>query len=163
MFPVLEIPYSNDFEPPVELTLLLPFLNDEQHLDLSLNPIHSAYLTPLSLPGSRLEHLVLDETGVDSGLGEVLVGCKNLDTLSLKASKVDGQFVRPSRERQLKSMLMFISSLVPVPSLFRILQACPRISTLDLTSVRGVPLLQRRNFFQASSASLILLQKMTLS
>ncbi|KAL7417586.1 hypothetical protein BDY24DRAFT_411557 [Mrakia frigida] len=81
-----------------------------RHLDLSLNPIHSAYLTPLSLPGSRLEHLVLDETGVDSGLGEVLVGCKNLDTLSLKASKVD------------------------VHSLFRILQACPRISTLDLTS-----------------------------
>ena len=124
----------------------------EQHLDLSLNPINSSYLTPLSLPGSRIEHLVLDETGVDSGLGEVLVGCKNLDLLSLKASKVDGELHRPYLEA--KANLMNSTSLSStVPCLFRILQACPRISTLDLTSVRGVPLLQRRNFFQVSRTS----------
>lgn len=85
---------------------------------------------------------------MDSGLAEVLLGAPALETLSLKGSRVDCE--DPFRSLALSQESADI--LVAAVSMFRVLDRCPALLTLDLTGTRGVPLKDRRRFFDVSSS-----------
>ena len=60
-----------------------------QHLDLSLVPLRSDYLSAFASPAtSPVCELVLDETGVDADVSSALSGCSSLEVLRIKNSKV---------------------------------------------------------------------------
>ncbi|THH21456.1 hypothetical protein EW146_g89 [Bondarzewia mesenterica] len=72
----------------------------------------------------RLEELILNNTGVDDEASGHIASCPSLETLELAGTK-------------------FTSA-----GLFPILDACPMLTKLDLTSCRGVRVVDRRRFFQ---------------
>lgn len=93
---------------------------------------------------------MLDETGMDSGLGDVLLGASKLESLSLKGSKVDGALISAPLTSS-TSMLMYPLRL-QVLCMFKVIERCPALTKLDLTSVRGIPLRDRRSFFDVRPA-----------
>ncbi|KAF9270406.1 RNI-like protein [Marasmius fiardii PR-910] len=73
---------------------------------------------------SMIERLLLNHTGVDDAASASISCCHNLITLELSGTKFTND------------------------GLFPILDACSRLEHLDLTSCRGVPVWDRRQFFQ---------------
>ncbi|GJE86055.1 LRR-repeat protein [Phanerochaete sordida] len=79
----------------------------------------------LDAPESPLRVLNLNNTGVDDAAAPYISTCKSLETLEVGGTR-------------------FTSD-----GLFDILDGCPVLQRLDLTSCRGVPIAQRRSFFEA--------------
>ncbi|KAG7099403.1 hypothetical protein E1B28_001256 [Marasmius oreades] len=75
-----------------------------------------------------LERLLLNQTGVDDGASASICSCRNLVNLGLSGTR--------------------FTSVASDEGLFPILDACTRLEHLDLTSCRGVPVGDRRRFFQ---------------
>ncbi|KAH7915367.1 RNI-like protein [Hygrophoropsis aurantiaca] len=72
----------------------------------------------------KLETLILNNTGVDDEAAPFLSCCSFLTTLELAGTKITDE------------------------GLFPIIDACPRLSKLDLTSCRGINVVDRRRFFE---------------
>ncbi|KAH7924873.1 RNI-like protein [Leucogyrophana mollusca] len=72
----------------------------------------------------RLEELILNNTSVDDEATPYLSCCHSLVTLELAGTKITNA------------------------GLFPIIDACPRLEKLDLTSCRGVGVVDRRRFFE---------------
>jgi len=71
-----------------------------------------------------LETLVLNNTGVDDECGPYLACCSALVRLEVEGTKITSQ------------------------GLFPIIDACTKLQVLNLTSCRGVPVPDRRRFFE---------------
>ncbi|EGO29367.1 hypothetical protein SERLADRAFT_412899 [Serpula lacrymans var. lacrymans S7.9] len=71
-----------------------------------------------------LEHLVLTNTGIDDEAAPYIAACSSLAILELGGTKITSA------------------------GLFPIIDACPRLEKLDLTSCRGVSVVDRRRFFE---------------
>ncbi|KAJ7169603.1 RNI-like protein [Mycena filopes] len=92
----------------------------------SLRSAHLAGLVPIDgAPPARLETLMLNHTGIDDGAAPFLAACPSLERLEVAETKVTGD------------------------GLFLVLDGCPRLSALGLRSCRGVPVGDRRRFFEA--------------
>ncbi|KAG0150267.1 hypothetical protein CROQUDRAFT_713552 [Cronartium quercuum f. sp. fusiforme G11] len=73
----------------------------------------------------RLKTLILDKTNISEESAQAIANCKDLECL----------FVRETR--------------MTSEGLKQIIEACPKLYMLDLTSCRGVPLRHRRDFFKS--------------
>ncbi|KAG2129956.1 RNI-like protein [Suillus clintonianus] len=73
----------------------------------------------------RLEQLILNNTGVDDEAAPYLACCSNLVALELAGTKISSA------------------------GLFSVVDNCPKLQTLNLTSCRGVSVTIRRRFFEA--------------
>lgn len=79
----------------------------------------------LDAPDSPLRILNLNNTSIDDGAASYISTCKSLSILEVGGTKLTSD------------------------RLFDILDGCPMLQRLDLTSCRGIPITQRRNFFEA--------------
>ncbi|GJN89556.1 hypothetical protein Rhopal_002543-T1 [Rhodotorula paludigena] len=107
-----------------------------EHLDLTL-PVESYHLESLLPPldddpdalaayePPRLRSLVLDSSRITDAAAGPISACRDLRALHVAETRISTQF------------------------LSTVLSACPHLSTLNLTSCRGVPVTQRRTFFDA--------------
>ncbi|KAJ8084219.1 hypothetical protein PM082_002986 [Marasmius tenuissimus] len=75
-------------------------------------------------PASPLERLLLNQTAIDDAASPFISCCRNLVSLEVSGTKLTNE------------------------GLFQIVDACPSLAYLDLTSCRGVPVKDRRQFFQ---------------
>ncbi|KIY65524.1 RNI-like protein [Cylindrobasidium torrendii FP15055 ss-10] len=71
-----------------------------------------------------LQTLLVNNTGVDDGAAQFLASCVDLETLGMAGTKVTDE------------------------GLFPIVDACTKLANLDLTSCRGVGVVDRRRFFE---------------
>ncbi|GAA5927760.1 uncharacterized protein JCM15063_005988 [Sporobolomyces koalae] len=107
-------------------------------LNLTSIPIESWMLEGLAYPdsngeseegfASNLETLVLDSTRIDDEAAQYLSHCKKLKGLHVAETRITPKFLDV------------------------ILESCPDLSTLNLTSCRGVPVTQRRTYFDTIDA-----------
>ncbi|KAJ7042523.1 RNI-like protein [Mycena alexandri] len=92
----------------------------------SLRSAHLAGLVPIDgAPPARLETLMLNHTGIDDDAAPFLAACPSLAWLEVAETKMTGD------------------------GLFLVLDGCPLLATLGLRSCRGVPVGDRRRFFEA--------------
>lgn len=84
----------------------------------------SGLLSDGDKPNSPLETLVLSNTAVDDEAATYIASCPALSTLDLSGTK----FTRDG--------------------VIRVIDGCSRLEKLDLTSCRGVPVQERRRFFE---------------
>ncbi|KAF5377530.1 hypothetical protein D9615_005240 [Tricholomella constricta] len=98
---------------------------------LNLAGIHSLHssdligLVPTEANGvSPLETLMLNNTGIDDEAGLYLATCSSLQTLAVAGTKLTSE------------------------GIFPIIDACEKLENLDLTSCRGVRVVDRRRFFE---------------
>lgn len=102
-----------------------------KYLNLSgvhhLQSLHLSGLLPQDAENQppRLEQLILNNTGVDDDATPYLACCSNLVVLELAGTKISSA------------------------GLFSVIDACPKLQTLNLTSCRGVSVTDRRRFFEA--------------
>ncbi|KAG2117796.1 RNI-like protein [Suillus discolor] len=102
-----------------------------KYLNLSgvhhLQSLHLSGLLPQDAENQppRLEQLILNNTGVDDDATPYLACCSNLVVLELAGTKISSA------------------------GLFSVIDACPKLRTLNLTSCRGVSVTDRRRFFEA--------------
>ncbi|GAA5829866.1 hypothetical protein JCM11251_007913 [Rhodosporidiobolus azoricus] len=109
------------------------------HLDLTL-PVESHHLEGLLPPYTssdedptmseayetpRLRSLVLDSSRITDTAAEAIGACRDLRALHLQETRISTKFLAV------------------------VLASCPHLSALNLTSCRGIPVTQRRNFFDA--------------
>lgn len=101
-----------------------------KHLNLSgLQHLKSQNLSGLmseisSSGPPRLEELILNHTGIDDKAAPYISCCSSLSALKLAGTKITSV------------------------GLFPIIDACPRLEQLDLTSCRGIRVADRRRFFE---------------
>ncbi|GAA6056883.1 hypothetical protein JCM3770_005127 [Rhodotorula araucariae] len=108
-----------------------------QHLDLTL-PVESHHLEALLPPlegddpdavaayePPRLRSLVLDSSRITDAAAGSVAACTELRALHVAETRISTKF------------------------LATVLSACPHLSNLNLTSCRGIPVTQRRMFFEA--------------
>lgn len=101
-----------------------------KHLNLSgLQRLTSQNLSGLmsekdSSDPPRLEELILNHTGIDDKAAPYISCCSSLSSLRLAGTKITSV------------------------GLFPIIDACPRLEQLDLTSCRGIKVADRRRFFE---------------
>ncbi|GLB36334.1 hypothetical protein LshimejAT787_0306220 [Lyophyllum shimeji] len=98
---------------------------------LNLAGIHSLRssdlvgLVPTEASGvSPLETLILNNTGIDDEAGLYLAACPHLRTLAVAGTKMTSE------------------------GLFQVIDSCPKLENLDLTSCRGIRVVDRRRFFE---------------
>lgn len=102
-----------------------------KYLNLSgvhhLQSIHLSGLLPQEAENQtpRLEQLILNNTGVDDDAAPYLACCSNLVVLELAGTKMSSA------------------------GLFSVIDTCPKLQTLNLTSCRSVSVTDRRRFFEA--------------
>lgn len=102
------------------------------------------YDFPVNDDPPRLEILILDSTKIDDGASVALSYCKQLKALHLAETKISSMSF-PS----FPFSIFFTDSVFEAQFLADVLLACPKLETLNLTSCRGVPVAQRRSFFDA--------------
>ncbi|KAH9025850.1 hypothetical protein EDB85DRAFT_1981342 [Lactarius pseudohatsudake] len=73
-----------------------------------------------------LQELLLSSTGIDDDAATYISCCPSLETLGVAGTRLSSE------------------------GLFSIVDACPKLSTLDLTRCRGVSVADRRRFFEVS-------------
>ncbi|KAF8078433.1 RNI-like protein [Lyophyllum atratum] len=76
---------------------------------------------------SPLETLILNNTGIDDEAGLYLAACSSLTTLAVAGTKMTSE------------------------GLFPVIDSCAKLRNLDVTSCRGIRVVDRRRFFEASS------------
>ncbi|GAA5906481.1 hypothetical protein JCM6882_004447 [Rhodosporidiobolus microsporus] len=110
------------------LDLTLPV--ESHHLESLLPPISSeedssatAETEPYEPP--RIRSLVLDSSRITDTAAGPISACRDLRALHVAETRISTKF------------------------LATVLSSCPHLSALNLTSCRGVPVTQRRNFFEA--------------
>lgn len=102
-----------------------------KYLNLSgvhhLQSLHLTGLLPQDAENQppRLEQLILNNTGVDDDAAPYLACCSNLVVLELAGTKISSA------------------------GLFSVIDTCPKLQTLNLTSCRSVSVTDRRRFFEA--------------
>jgi Leucine-rich repeat (LRR) protein len=102
-----------------------------KYLNLSgvhhLQSLHLSGLLPQDAENQppRLEQLILNNTGVDDDAAPYLACCSNLVVLELAGTKISSA------------------------GLFSVIDTCPKLQTLNLTSCRSVSVTDRRRFFEA--------------
>jgi Leucine-rich repeat (LRR) protein len=102
-----------------------------KYLNLSgvhhLQSLHLSGLLPQDAENQppRLEQLILNNTGVDDDAAPYLACCSNLVVLELAGTKISSG------------------------GLFSVIDTCPKLQTLNLTSCRSVSVTDRRRFFEA--------------
>lgn len=102
-----------------------------KYLNLSgvhhLQSLHLSGLLPQDADNQppRLEQLILNNTGVDDDAAPYLACCSNLVVLELAGTKISSG------------------------GLFSVIDTCPKLQTLNLTSCRSVSVTDRRRFFEA--------------
>ncbi|GAA6035875.1 hypothetical protein JCM8097_005751 [Rhodosporidiobolus ruineniae] len=107
------------------------------YLDLTL-PVESWHLEPLLPPLTddvspedvpyeppRLQALVLDSSRITDDAAGPISACRDLRALHVAETRISTKF------------------------LATVLNSCPHLSSLNLTSCRGIPVTQRRTFFEA--------------
>ncbi|KAL4250557.1 Leucine-rich repeat domain superfamily protein [Abortiporus biennis] len=101
-----------------------------KHLNLAgISSLKSSDLSGLliddiELEPSKLQELVLNNTGVNDEVAPYISACPNLQTLELGSTKISEE------------------------GLFTIIDSCSQLSRLNLTSCRGVGVVDRRRFFE---------------
>ncbi|GAA5892521.1 uncharacterized protein JCM6883_007386 [Sporobolomyces salmoneus] len=98
---------------------------DSHHLEGLLEPVTFDEDGNDHVVPSRLETLVLDSTRIDDRAMIPLGICKKLRALHVAETRISPAF------------------------LDSLLKSCPDLSVLNLTSCRGIPVTQRRNFFDS--------------
>ncbi|GAA5866674.1 hypothetical protein JCM8547_002719 [Rhodosporidiobolus lusitaniae] len=93
--------------------------SSDENGDEPLDPDAFAPVTP------RLQTLVLDSSRIRDDAAEYIAACRDLRALHVAETRISTKF------------------------LLTLLHTCPHLSTLNLTSCRGVPVTQRRTFFEA--------------
>lgn len=91
---------------------------------------------------SQLRRLILNHTNVDDDAAPFLSSCSLLETLEVAGTKFTSKAFDFIREGT------FSIGETLGAGLFPILDACIRLETLDLTSCRGVGVVNRRRFFE---------------
>ncbi|KAF5382968.1 hypothetical protein D9757_006365 [Collybiopsis confluens] len=99
------------------------------HLNLSgISSLRSGALAGLvpdeGMASCAVENLVLNNTGIDDEAGVYIACCPNLVTLEVEGTKLTSEV------------------------LFPVIDACPRLQVLNLTSCRGIKIADRRQFFE---------------
>ncbi|GAA6005025.1 hypothetical protein JCM11491_002312 [Sporobolomyces phaffii] len=106
-------------------------------LDLTSIPIDAVHLEGL------LEAVTFDQNGNDHLLPA------RLETLVLDSTRIDDRAMIPLGIcRKLKALHVAETRISPT-FLSTMLEACPDLSVLNLTSCRGIPVTQRRTFFDS--------------
>lgn len=95
----------------------------------------------LDAPESPLRVLNLNNTGIDDAAASYISTCKSLETLEVGGTR----FTSKAEAFSLATTLRLCCT---GDGLFDILDGCPVLQRLDLTSCRGVPIAQRRRFFE---------------
>ena len=93
---------------------------------------------------SPMRELLLNNTGIDDAAAPFISTCRSLQTLEVGGTKLTSELpsVHVCSTKRTEQRVG--------DGLYCIIDACPRLERLDLTSCRGVPVAQRRNFFEAS-------------
>lgn len=112
-----------DFHQYLDLSIYL----ESYHLDGLYPPMNefTGELLEEGFEPPRIETLVLDSSHIDDTASGAIKCCPNLSALHLAETKIS------------------------CAGLLDIMSGCPHLATLNLTSCRGVPVAQRRNFFDA--------------
>lgn len=91
---------------------------------------------------SPLEELILNNTGVGDDAAPYISCCSSLRVLELGSTKFT------SKKCISRLMQQYTNCHCVGDGLFTILDGCPKIERLNLTSCRGIKIAERRNFFQ---------------
>ena len=90
----------------------------------------------------RLEELAFNNTGIDDDAAPYLACCSSLVVLEVAGTKLTS----------LSCMAAHVARYVLRSSigsgLFPVINACPNLEKLDLTSCRGIKVADRRRFFE---------------
>ncbi len=100
---------------------------------------------------SSLEYLNLASTSIDDGVVPYISSCKRLRTLNVSKTRLSSKILKLFLTSQ------WLSNCTQGEALMEIVDACPLLDTLDLTSCRGIPLADRRRFFEVSSTNIFLM------
>ncbi|KAG9018224.1 hypothetical protein FRB90_011859 [Tulasnella sp. 427] len=95
----------------------------------------SSDVNPTPSPAPRLESLTLSNTSVDNEAAVYISTCPSLEALALENTRFT-------------SCVVFERTMVVYEGLFTILDACDQLTSLDLTSCRGIHVTDRRRFFE---------------
>ncbi|KAJ3801659.1 RNI-like protein [Lentinula aff. detonsa] len=102
-----------------------------------------AALLPLDGTHPALETLILNNTSVGDDSGAYIACCCNLIRLEVEGTKFTRESLIPNVGLSLKHLGCHSGD-----GLFSIIDACPKLQVLNLTSCRGVKIADRRRFFE---------------
>lgn len=142
-----------EFSPPTfilaqYLDLTLPV--EDYHLEALLPPLELDHTDgaepsqPYEPP--RLRTLVLDSSRITDNSAGAISACHDLRALHVAETRISSAFSHPYCRCARRCLTICLAT---AKFLATVLSSCPHLSILNLTSCRGVPVVQRRNFFEA--------------
>jgi hypothetical protein len=109
--------------------------------------LESLLADDLDSPISPLRVLMLNKTGIDDTAAPYISMCRSLETLEVGGTKLTSEYCSHQESTCVE--------LQTGEGLYVIIDGCPRLERLDLTSCRGIPVAQRRNFFDVRPAQTV--------
>lgn len=111
----------------------------------SLRSFHLGGLTPSETDDTPLlETLILNNTGIDDDAAVCIGTCSSLETLAVAGTRMTGMW---------QTYQILLCHVLVEEGLFSIIDSCSRLQNLDLTSCRGVSVVDRRRFFEVCIAA----------